>query len=92
MPEQVTPFLMSTGDAERAIELYTSLFDDARLLALTRFGADGTGVEGTVERARPADRPQSRSAADPVPAASSRSNCAGSVVQAPIGVVLFDPW
>ncbi|GAB3353679.1 VOC family protein [Modestobacter lapidis] len=51
MPEQVTPFLMFTGDAERAIELYTSLFDDARLLTLTRFGADGTGVEGTVEQA-----------------------------------------
>ena len=51
MPEQVTPFLMFTGDAERAIELYTSLFDDARVLTLTRFGADGTGVEGTVEQA-----------------------------------------
>ncbi|MDK3256088.1 VOC family protein [Blastococcus capsensis] len=51
MPVQVTPFLMFTGDAERAIELYTSLFDDAQLLTLTRFGADGTGVEGTVEQA-----------------------------------------
>jgi predicted 3-demethylubiquinone-9 3-methyltransferase (glyoxalase superfamily) len=51
MPERVTPFLMFTGDAERAIELYTSLFDDAQLLALTRFGPDGTGVAGTVEQA-----------------------------------------
>ena len=51
MPEQVTPFLMFTGDAERAIELYTSLFDDARLLTLTRFGADEAGVEGTVQQA-----------------------------------------
>jgi predicted 3-demethylubiquinone-9 3-methyltransferase (glyoxalase superfamily) len=51
MPERVTPFLMFTGDAERAIDLYTSLFDDARVLVLTRFGADGTGVEGTVEQA-----------------------------------------
>jgi predicted 3-demethylubiquinone-9 3-methyltransferase (glyoxalase superfamily) len=51
MPEQVTPFLMFTGDAERAIELYTSLFDDAQLLTLTRFGPDGTGVAGTVEQA-----------------------------------------
>jgi predicted 3-demethylubiquinone-9 3-methyltransferase (glyoxalase superfamily) len=51
MPEQVTPFLMFTGDAERAIELYTSLFDDARVLTLTRWGAEGQGVEGTVEQA-----------------------------------------
>src|SRR5918995_1749922 len=51
MPEQVTPFLMFTGDAERAIELYTSLFDDARVLTLTRFGAEGPGAEGTVQQA-----------------------------------------
>ncbi|WP_369133776.1 VOC family protein [Modestobacter sp. I12A-02662] len=51
MPERVTPFMMFTGDAERAIGLYTSLFDDAELLTLTRFGPDGTGVEGTVEQA-----------------------------------------
>jgi predicted 3-demethylubiquinone-9 3-methyltransferase (glyoxalase superfamily) len=51
MPEQVTPFLMFTGDAERAIELYTSLFDDARVLTLTRFGVDGPGAEGTVQQA-----------------------------------------
>ena len=51
MPEQVTPFLMFTGDAEQAMELYTSLIDDARVLTLTRHGADGPGVEGTVQQA-----------------------------------------
>ena len=51
MPQQVTPFLMFTGDAERALDLYTSLFDDARVLTLTRHGADGPGVEGTVQQA-----------------------------------------
>ncbi len=51
MPKQVTPFLMFTGDAERAIELYTSLFDDAHVLELTRWGADGPGAEGTVQGA-----------------------------------------
>ena len=51
MPKQVTPFLMFTGDAERAMELYTSLFDDAHVLTLTRFGADGPGEEGTVQQA-----------------------------------------
>ncbi|MDP9430221.1 MAG: VOC family protein [Actinomycetota bacterium] len=52
MPEQVTPFLMFQGGvAERAMELYTSLFDDARVLDLTRYGAEGPGPEGTVFQA-----------------------------------------
>ena len=51
MPTKVTPFLMFTGEAEQAMELYTSLFDDAEVLTLTRFGPDGTGTEGTVEQA-----------------------------------------
>ena len=51
MAERVTPFLMFTGDAERAIELYTSLFDDARILTLDRWGPDGQGPEGTVQQA-----------------------------------------
>jgi predicted 3-demethylubiquinone-9 3-methyltransferase (glyoxalase superfamily) len=53
MPEQVTPFLMFQGGvAEAAIELYTSLFDDARVLELTRYGPDGPGADGTVFQAR----------------------------------------
>ncbi len=52
MPEQVTPFLMFQGGvAERAMELYTSLFDDARVLDLTCYGAEGPGPEGTVFQA-----------------------------------------
>jgi predicted 3-demethylubiquinone-9 3-methyltransferase (glyoxalase superfamily) len=51
MPEQVTPFLMFTGEAERAVQLYTSLFDDARVLELTRWGPGEQGAEGTVQRA-----------------------------------------
>src|SRR3712207_9124300 len=51
MPEQVLPFLMFQGDAGPALDLYTSLFDDARVLELTRWGADGAGVEGTVQGA-----------------------------------------
>ena len=51
MPQQVTPFLMFTGDAEGAMELYTSLFDDARVLTLERWGPDGQGSEGTVQQA-----------------------------------------
>ena len=51
MPKQVLPFLMFQGDAGPALDLYTSLFDDARVLELTRWGADGAGVEGTVQGA-----------------------------------------
>lgn len=52
MPEQVSPFLMFQGGvAERAIELYTALFDDARVLDLTRYGSEGPGPEGTVFQA-----------------------------------------
>jgi predicted 3-demethylubiquinone-9 3-methyltransferase (glyoxalase superfamily) len=51
MPEQVLPFLMFQGEAGPALDLYTSLFDDARVLELTRWGADGAGVEGTVQGA-----------------------------------------
>ena len=51
MPKQVLPFLMFQGDAGPALDLYTSLFEDARVLELTRWGADGAGAEGTVQGA-----------------------------------------
>ena len=51
MPKQVIPFLMFQGDAGAALDLYTSLFDDARVTDLTRWGADGPGAEGTVQGA-----------------------------------------
>jgi predicted 3-demethylubiquinone-9 3-methyltransferase (glyoxalase superfamily) len=53
MAKQVAPFLMFQGGvAERAITFYTSLFDDARVLDIARYGADGPGPEGTVQVAR----------------------------------------
>jgi predicted 3-demethylubiquinone-9 3-methyltransferase (glyoxalase superfamily) len=52
MPKQIAPFLMFTGDAEQAMTFYTSLFDDGRIVELTRFGPDGPGAEGTVQRGR----------------------------------------
>ena len=51
MPKQVSPFLMFTGNAEQAMTLYTSLFDDARVLTLTRWAAGEQGAEGTVQQA-----------------------------------------
>src|SRR6476469_6750029 len=52
MPKQIAPFLMFTGQAEEAMTLYTSLFDDGRIADLTRHGAEGPGTPGTVQRAR----------------------------------------
>ena len=51
MPKQIAPFLMFTGAAEQAMTFYTSLFDDGRILAITRFGPEGPGAAGTVQRA-----------------------------------------
>ena len=52
MPKQVTPFLMFQGGvAEEAITFYTSLFDDAQILEIDRYGAGQPGPEGTVMRA-----------------------------------------
>jgi predicted 3-demethylubiquinone-9 3-methyltransferase (glyoxalase superfamily) len=53
MPQQVVPFLMFQGGvAEQAMSFYTSLFDDARVVDVTRYGPDGPGLEGTVMVAR----------------------------------------
>ncbi len=35
-------------DAEQAMELYTSLFDDARVTHVQRWGKEGPGKEGTI--------------------------------------------
>jgi predicted 3-demethylubiquinone-9 3-methyltransferase (glyoxalase superfamily) len=50
-PQKITTFLMFEGSAEDAMAFYTSLFDDARIDSITRYGADGPGKEGTVQHA-----------------------------------------
>ena len=52
MPRQVAPFLMFTGHAEQAMTFYTSLFDDGRIVEITRSGPAGPGAEGSVQCAR----------------------------------------
>jgi predicted 3-demethylubiquinone-9 3-methyltransferase (glyoxalase superfamily) len=47
----VAPFLMFEGAASEALELYTATFDDAEVLDIQRFGEDGPGKAGTIERA-----------------------------------------
>jgi predicted 3-demethylubiquinone-9 3-methyltransferase (glyoxalase superfamily) len=46
--DKVTTFLMFEGDAEEAVRFYTSLFDDAEVTRIERFGPEGPGAEGKV--------------------------------------------
>jgi predicted 3-demethylubiquinone-9 3-methyltransferase (glyoxalase superfamily) len=48
---KATTFLMFDDHAEEAIKLYTSLFEDGEIIDIERYGPDGPGREGTVERA-----------------------------------------
>ena len=47
----VTTFLTFEGAAEEAIEFYVSLFDDAEIGELARYGPGDVGAEGTVSQA-----------------------------------------
>ena len=49
--QRITTFLMFEGDAEEAMTFYTSLFGDAEILSISRYGADGPGREGAVQHA-----------------------------------------
>ena len=47
------PFLMfQDGHAERAMNLYVSLFDDGEVLDVTRWRQDEQGAEGSIKLAR----------------------------------------
>ncbi|GAA1580920.1 MULTISPECIES: VOC family protein [Streptomyces] len=50
-PQKITTFLMFEGRAEEAMTFYTSLFDDAEVLDITRYGPGEPGPEGTVQHA-----------------------------------------
>jgi predicted 3-demethylubiquinone-9 3-methyltransferase (glyoxalase superfamily) len=53
MAKQIAPFLMfQERNAEEAMTFYTSLFDDGRVVEVSRYGPDGPGPEGTVQVAR----------------------------------------
>lgn len=48
MPKQLVPFLMFQGGvAEDAVTFYMSVFDDGRVIDVTRYGPSGPGPEGT---------------------------------------------
>ncbi|WP_037274943.1 VOC family protein [Kibdelosporangium aridum] len=49
--QKIHTFLMFEGKAEEAMTFYTSLFDDAEIVSISRYGADGPGKEGSVVQA-----------------------------------------
>lgn len=49
--QKITTFLMFEGDAEEAMSFYVSLFDDAEVVGITRYGPEGPGREGSVQQA-----------------------------------------
>jgi predicted 3-demethylubiquinone-9 3-methyltransferase (glyoxalase superfamily) len=51
MATAVTPFLMFQGECEQALGLYASLFPDASITLLERWGPGGAGLEGQVAKA-----------------------------------------
>lgn len=50
MASGISTFLMFEGKAEEAMNLYVSLFKDARIESIERFGAGDSGAEGSVKR------------------------------------------
>jgi len=48
---QIQPFLLFEGNAEEAMDLYVSLFSEAKILELHRYGPNQAGCEGSVMRA-----------------------------------------
>jgi predicted 3-demethylubiquinone-9 3-methyltransferase (glyoxalase superfamily) len=46
--QKITPFLWFDDEAEEAAEFYTSVFQNSKILNVTRYGEPGPGQEGSV--------------------------------------------
>jgi predicted 3-demethylubiquinone-9 3-methyltransferase (glyoxalase superfamily) len=46
--QKITPFLWFDGQAGAAIDFYTSIFPDARVTQVSRYGAGGPGPQGEI--------------------------------------------
>lgn len=46
--QKITTFLWFDKEAEEAAKFYTSIFEDAKILAVSRYGDAGPGPKGTV--------------------------------------------
>lgn len=51
MRQKVTTFLMFEGKAEEAMTFYVSLFPDAKVVSIMRYGPGEPGPEGTIKHA-----------------------------------------
>jgi predicted 3-demethylubiquinone-9 3-methyltransferase (glyoxalase superfamily) len=49
--QKITTFLMFDGQAEEAMNYYVSVFDQAEIVSIQRYGANEAGAEGTVVHA-----------------------------------------
>ncbi len=49
MIPKIATFLMFNGEAEEAINFYTSIFKDSEILTLVKYGEEGPGEPGTVQ-------------------------------------------
>jgi predicted 3-demethylubiquinone-9 3-methyltransferase (glyoxalase superfamily) len=45
---KITPFLWFDGQAEEAANFYVSVFENAKILSVSRYGEDSPGAAGTV--------------------------------------------
>jgi len=46
--QKITPFLWFDSNAEEAINFYTSIFKDSKVISISRYGDAGPGPKGTV--------------------------------------------
>ena len=46
--QKIRPFLMFEGQAEEAMNFYTSIFPNSRIIDISRYGANESGIEGSV--------------------------------------------
>lgn len=46
--QKITPFLWFKGNAEEAVNFYVSVFRNAKLVSMTRYGDAGPGPKGSV--------------------------------------------
>lgn len=46
--QKITPFLWFDNNAEEAMQFYTSIFKDSKILDVSRYGEAGPGPKGTV--------------------------------------------
>jgi len=49
--QKITTFLMFEGQAEEAMNFYTTLFESSEIVSLRRYGPNEAGAEGTVQYA-----------------------------------------